>query len=77
MLAPSSLLSTTAMTDNAAEPSPHFDPKRMAKFYTATALFFKRKAPTLEPIAGCRIPGLDVSESTWAKWDAAVKSQTP
>ena len=64
------------MTPTFPDAEPTFDKKNMTKFYDATALFFKRQPSPPEVVSGCGIPGLEVSESTWAEWEAAIKAQT-
>ncbi len=62
------------MTHDTADSVPTFDKTNMAKFYDATALFFKRQPSPPEVVNRCGIPGLEVSESTWAEWEAAVEA---
>jgi len=55
---------------------PGFDKTKLARFYDATALLFKRQPTLPTSDCGCGIPGLEVSESTWAEWEEAVNTST-
>ena len=62
------------MTDDTTDSGPSFNQKNMARFYAATALFLGRQPSPPELVNGCGIPGLEVSESSWAEWEAAVEA---
>jgi len=64
------------MTQESTDSAPLLDKINVAQFYDATALFFKRQPSPPEVVGGCGIPGLEVSESTWAEWEAAVEAYT-
>lgn len=64
------------MTPNTPEHVPDFDPKNMAKFYDATALFFKRKLGTVEPVGRGGTPCSAVNESRRPERAARVDSNT-
>ena len=62
------------MTHHTPDLTPAFDKTNMAKFYDATALLFKRQPRMSELVSGCAIPGGEVSELSWAEWEAAVEA---
>lgn len=64
------------MTPTTPAPVPDFDPRSMAKFYDATALFFKRKLGTVEVLGRGGTPCLAVTESPEADRAARVESNT-
>jgi hypothetical protein len=69
-------ISSATMTPTTPAPVPDFDPRSMAKFYDATALFFKRKLGTVEVLGRGGTPCLAVTESPEADRAARVESNT-